>query len=188
LPVDLSSIQERVFFIAGGYKYAMSGEGICFMHCPPGYGDRPVNTGWYAAFDHLEQGVGDKVTYATDGSRFAGATFDPTGIYRMNAVLDWLASMGVDPGSIHRHVVEMQTRFLDHLTRMPGSLLPARSTPRGNFLTFRSDRAETYYRVLHEQNVVTDHRGDRLRFGFGIYHNEHDVDRLIEVVDSLEVS
>jgi kynureninase len=188
LPVDLSSIQERVFFIAGGYKYAMSGEGICFMHCPPGYGDRPVNTGWYAAFDHLEQGVGDKVTYATDGSRFAGATFDPTGIYRMNAVLDWLASMGVDPGSIHRHVVEMQTRFLDHLTRMPGSLLPARSTPRGNFLTFRSDRAETYYRVLHEQNVVTDHRGDRLRFGFGIYHNEHDVDRLIEIVDSLEVS
>jgi selenocysteine lyase/cysteine desulfurase len=27
--------------------------------------------------------------------------------------------------------------------------------------------------------VITDHRGDRLRIGFGIYHDEEDVDRLL---------
>ncbi|MEO8183920.1 MAG: aminotransferase class V-fold PLP-dependent enzyme, partial [Deltaproteobacteria bacterium] len=31
LPVDLGRLQERVFYLAGGYKYAMSGEGACFL-------------------------------------------------------------------------------------------------------------------------------------------------------------
>src|SRR5690606_15069401 len=66
LPVDLSGIEDRAFYIAGGYKYAMAGEGVCLMHCPPGFGDRPVNTGWYASFDHLEKGLQDKVPYASD--------------------------------------------------------------------------------------------------------------------------
>ena len=38
LPVDLSRIADRAFYLAGGYKYAMAGEGACFMHCPPGFG------------------------------------------------------------------------------------------------------------------------------------------------------
>jgi len=186
LPVDLSAIENRVFFIAGGYKYAMSGEGVCFMHCPPGYGDRPVNTGWYASFDHLEQGFQDKVPYATDGSRFAGATFDASGIYRMGAVLDWLATQGVTPGDVHAHVVELQEQFLENVTRPPGRLLPSRSVKRGNFLTYELDDAQSYYRSLHSRGVVTDFRGDRLRVGFGIYHSERDVERLVEIVDSIE--
>ena len=35
-PTDLAAIADRAFYIAGGYKYAMAGEGACFMHCPPG--------------------------------------------------------------------------------------------------------------------------------------------------------
>lgn len=186
LPVDLSAIQDRVFFIAGGYKYAMSGEGVCFMHCPPGYGDRPVNTGWYASFDHLEQGFHEKVPYGGDGSRFGGATFDPSGVYRMGAVLQWLATLGVTPGEIHNHARSLQAHFLDNLTRPPGRLVPERSIERGNFLTFKTEEAEHYYRALHDRQVVTDYRGDRLRIGFGIYHSERDVDRLLEVIDSLE--
>ena len=84
LPTSLSAIADRVFYIAGGYKYAMSGEGVCFMHCPPGLASRPVNTGWFAGFTGLEAGV-DKVAYAENGMRFAGATFDVSGLYRFNA-------------------------------------------------------------------------------------------------------
>jgi selenocysteine lyase/cysteine desulfurase len=90
LPLSLGAIQDRVFFLAGGYKYAMSGEGACFLHSPAGYGPRPVDTGWYAGFGQLETGVGDTIAYGEDGSRFAGATFDPSGVYRMDAVLGWL--------------------------------------------------------------------------------------------------
>jgi kynureninase len=185
MSVDLSTIQERVFYIAGGYKYAMSGEGVCFMHCPPGYGERPVDTGWYASFGHLETGFDSKVPYTTDGSRFAGATFDPSGVYRMDAVLTWLDSRGVDPGLIHAHVKGLQDLFLEKSQRWPGRLIPERATPRGNFLTFQTDHAEGYYQALHTRNVITDYRRDRLRIGFGIYHDSEDVERLVEVLDRL---
>lgn len=185
MPVDLSTIQERVFYIAGGYKYAMSGEGVCFMHCPPGFGERPVNTGWYASFGHLERGFDSKVPFPEDGSRFAGATFDPSGLYRMNAVFTWLASRGVDPGQIHTHVTGLQDLFLEKSRLWPGRLVPERPMPRGNFLTFQSDNAGDHYRALHARNVVTDYRRDRLRIGFGVYHGPEDVERLVEIVDQL---
>jgi len=57
VPTDLSEIAARVFYLAGGYKYAMAGEGVCFLHCPPGYGLRPRDTGWYAGFSALEGGA-----------------------------------------------------------------------------------------------------------------------------------
>jgi kynureninase len=185
MPVDLSTIQERVFYIAGGYKYAMSGEGVCFMHCPPGYGERPVNTGWYASFGHLESGFDSKTPYAADGSRFAGATFDPSGLYRMIAVLTWLESRGVDPGQIHSHVADLQDLFLEKSQLWPGRLVPERPMPRGNFLTFQSENAGDHYHALHARKVITDYRRDRLRIGFGVYHGPEDVERLVEIVDQL---
>lgn len=185
LPVDLSAIQDRAFFIAGGYKYAMSGEGACFMHCPPGYGPRPVNTGWYAAFGHLEAGYGLETPYGTDGSRFAGATFDPSGVYRMDAVLGWLDGEGVGPKEIHAHVVDLQEHFLDTVADHPGQLVPSRPVRKGNFLTFQSDRASELYRALHDRKVVTDYRRDRLRIGFGVYQDRAAVARLVEIVGAL---
>ena len=68
-PTDLSRVADRVFYMAGGYKYAMSGEGVCFLHAPPGFGPRPVVTGWFAEFGHLEGPPGG-VQYRTDGGRF----------------------------------------------------------------------------------------------------------------------
>jgi selenocysteine lyase/cysteine desulfurase len=179
LPVNLGAIQDRVFYLAGGYKYAMSGEGACFLHSPPGYGPRPVDTGWYAGFGQLETGVGEVVAYGSDGSRFSGATFDPSGIYRMNAVLGWLESEGVTPAGIHGHVLDLQKRFLAGAPDL-GELLIQDPGRRGNFLTYRSDSAAERYAALHQRGVITDYRGDRLRIGFGIYHEESDVDRLLE--------
>ena len=178
-PVNIGAIQDRVFYLAGGYKYAMSGEGVCFLHCPPGYGPRPVNTGWYAGFGQLETGVSDLVQFGNDGSRFSGATTDPSGVYRMRAVLGWLASEGVGPAAIADHVVELQQQFLGTDIR-PGRLLPPDGVERGNFLTFETDSAGEIYHALHNRKVITDYRGNRLRIGFGIYQDETDVNRLVE--------
>jgi selenocysteine lyase/cysteine desulfurase len=181
LPTHLGAIQDRAFYLAGGYKYAMAGEGACFLHAPAGYGARPIDTGWYAGFGQLETGVTGEVAYSGDGSRFAGATFDPSGIYRLDAVLGWLESLGVTPSDIHSHARSLQERFLAGAVN-PGDLVPPDPHERGNFLTFQSDRAGDIYRSLHERDVITDYRGDRLRIGFGIYQDEADVDRLLEHV------
>jgi kynureninase len=183
-PTHLGAIQDRVFYLGGGYKYAMAGEGACFLHSPPGYGPRPVDTGWYAGFGQLETGVSRQIPYAADGSRFAGATYDPSGLYRLDAVLGWLEDEGVTAAQIHSHAGSLQQRFLD-ADRRPGELVPPVPHQRGNFLTFRSEGAGDIHRRLHDKGVITDHRGDRLRIGFGVYQDDEDVDRLLQVLGGL---
>ncbi len=186
LPVDLSRIADRAFYLAGGYKYAMAGEGACFMHCPPGYGARPRNTGWYASFATLS-GPQDRVRYATDGQRFMGATFDPSGLYRMRAALDWMAAHRLDAATIHAHVMALQGLFLDGISERPLGLfdpahlvVPAQKMSRGNFLTFDHPDAAQWQARLKAANIVVDVRDTRLRVGFGLYHNAGDVQRLLE--------
>nr|MBA3983595.1 hypothetical protein [Acidimicrobiia bacterium] len=43
-------------------------------------------------------------------------------------------------------------------------------------------RAGDVFAALADRNVVVDYRRDRLRIGFGIYHDEADVDRLADIV------
>ena len=179
VPVDLSAVADRIFYTAGGYKYAMAGEGACFLHCPPGRIPRPVNTGWLAGFGELVMGPGETVGYPTDGARFLGATFDPTAMYRFNAVQEWLDDENMDVAAIHHHVVARQ----DELLAMLGTQLPAPSAnPRGHFLSFQLPDAGHVYRRLHVAGVITDFRGDRLRIGLGLYHDAGDIKRLGEAI------
>ncbi|MFQ5776241.1 MAG: aminotransferase class V-fold PLP-dependent enzyme [Kiloniellaceae bacterium] len=189
LPTDLAPLQERAFYLAGGYKYAMAGEGVAFLHAPPGYGPRPRDTGWFADFGALEGGEADAVSYGADGARFLGATFDPAGLYRLRAVLEWLETIGVGVADVHAHVHALQRLLVERLGDLgleslhPGQLLVPVSEPgRGHFLTFRTREAERIHRSLLDRNVITDYRGDRLRLGFGLYHDEEDVERLSRVL------
>lgn len=155
------------------------------MHAPPGYGPRPVNTGWYAGFGQLQRGVTELVPYATDASRFAGATFDPSGIYRLEAVMRWLREdVGIGPSEISSHVGGLQSDFIEH-SAPPGELLPPDGFDRGNFLTYRTDRAGEIYESLHQRGVITDYRSDRLRIGFGIYQDIEDVEQLVEIMGTV---
>jgi selenocysteine lyase/cysteine desulfurase len=184
ISVDLSRVHDRVFYVAGGYKYAMSGEGACFLHAPPGYGERPRDTGWYAAFGALAHAQHPgRVPYAPGGARFLGATFDPTALYRFNAVMDLLERLGLDGERIHAHAMRLEERFLAELRSAPCALdetqlvVPLSEPRRGNFLTFATPRAQDLYARLLAANIVTDVQGDRLRVGFGLYHDDDDVVR-----------
>jgi selenocysteine lyase/cysteine desulfurase len=177
-PTDLKGIGSRAFYMAGGYKYAMAGEGACFLHVPPGTCPRPRDTGWFAAFGSLEGGDA-KLAYGRDGSRFLGATFDPSGLYRMVAVFDWLAGLRLGPGDIHAHVRRLQAALVAELEARGVSaltadrlLVPLDAPGRGNFLTFATPDAPSMHRRLGEAGIVTDIRGDRLRLGLGLYHAE----------------
>jgi selenocysteine lyase/cysteine desulfurase len=179
-PIDLRPLADRVFFIAGGYKYAMAGEGAAFMHCPPGFAERPVDTGWYAGFAGLTD-RGQEVAYGPGGDRFWGATQDGSGLYRLEAVLGLLEANAITPAVISQHVGRLQHEFLAGAPPL-GELLPPSEFDRGSFLTFRRPDAQEVYQRLHDRGVITDYRGDRLRIGFGIYHQPSDVARLLSLL------
>ena len=196
LPTDLSAIADRAFYLAGGYKYAMSGEGVCFAHCPPGYGPRPRDTGWFADFSILSESPDDRIGYGPGGQRFLGATFDPTALYRFNAVQRWLSEVGWTVPAIHRHVAGLQRQFIDALGAEATGLLtpaalvaaPGGGHDHGNLLVFEHPRAPTVTAALRRAGVTVDHRGTRVRVGFGVYHGAGDVTELVGRLRSATLS
>lgn len=183
LPTDLSTVADRLFYTAGGYKYAMAGEGSAFLHAPPGFGPRPAISGWFAEFEDLSAPPGT-IGYAPDARRFLGATFDPSGIYRLAAVFRMLAAEGLTTVAISAHVDTLQQRLLGGLTGPLAEaelLNPLDGRPHARFLAFRDARAPAWKKVFDAASVVTDVRDDVLRVGLGLYHDDSDVDRFLEI-------
>ena len=177
-PIDAATAA-TAFYLGGGYKYAMAGEGMGFMHCPPGFGPRPPVTGWFAEFGELTAPPGSQVGYTRDAMRFMGATFDPSALYRFNAIQRILKENGISTDRVAARVAGLQDRMLREIA---GSALgeaellnPPGDGPRARFLAFRDSRAQRWCAELMAKNCVTDVRGDVLRIGFGLYHDEEDV-------------
>jgi selenocysteine lyase/cysteine desulfurase len=185
IPVALGTLGDRIFYTAGGYKYAQAGEGVCFLSIPARCELRPVFTGWYSDFGRLSGAQGEAVGYGADAMRFWGSTFDASGLYRFNAVMRWLRDLGITARDIHAHVEALEERLLAGLGNAPlprlplSSLTPPPGQPRGNFLAFDLDAAEDVEGRLASQEIIVDRRGRRLRFGFGVYHDEAFVDALL---------
>jgi selenocysteine lyase/cysteine desulfurase len=139
---------QSAFYVGGGYKYAMAGEGCAFMHAPPDYGPRPRITGWFAEFEDLTLPPG-KVGYAKDASRFLGATFDPSALYRFTYIRRMLRDNGLTTARISAHVEALQSQLLDaiHDTAIAGAepLNPRSDRPHARFLAFRSPHAQRWH-------------------------------------------
>ena len=176
------------FFLGGGYKYAMSGEGCAFMHAPPGFGERPRITGWFAEFEDLTLPPGS-VGYAQDASRFLGATFDPSALYRFTAVRRMLRENGLTTAAISAHVAALQKRLLEAIGSTPLAdaelLNPLDGRLHARFLAFRSPEAQRWHADLEARNCIADVRGDVLRIGFGLYQDDRDVERLAALLSTL---
>ena len=179
------SATKSAFYLGGGYKYAMAGEGCAFMHAPAGFGPRPTTTGWYAEFEDVRM-PREKIGYARDARRFLGATFDPSALYRFTAVRRMLADNGLTTKAISAHCACLQQQLLGSLARLPlrtAELLnPLDGQQHARFLAFRSSDAERWHEALKAENCITDVRDNVLRVGFGMYQDESDVDRLIELL------
>ena len=180
LPTDLSSIEDRIFYLAGSYKYAQGGEGCCFLVVPKNCQLQPTYTGWFAGFADLANSVKkDKVSYADDGYRFAGSTMDFSALYRLHAVLSLFKQDNLTVSKIHLDIQNKQENFLKHLdqVKLPflklDQLLKFNSkNQHGHFFTFNLDSSEDAAKIaalLKENKIVTDYRKNRLRFGFGLY-------------------
>jgi kynureninase len=160
------------FVTGGGYKYCQLGEGNCFLRVPPGRDHlRPVLTGWFSEFAELEQTATGAVAYGRGPARFAGATYDPTSHYRAARVFDFFESQGLNPTflrSVSRHQVGLLAERFDALDLDPAVITRDRTVgPEdvGAFLALSSPRAADVARALKSRGVLTDVRGNGLRFG-----------------------
>ena len=182
MPCDFSRVANRVFLMGGGYKYAMAGENAAYLHAPPGYAPRPLQTGWFADFGAMEGKQGE-VGYNKDGSRFLGATYDPTGLYRFNAIRRTLADEGLDTAAISSRCEALRAQMVASIEageagaalRDAELLKPNAAGSQSRFISLRHPKAVEWKSALMANNIYTDARDDILRIGVALYHEEPDV-------------
>ncbi len=180
LPTDLSQIENKIFYLSGSYKYAQGGEGCCFLVVPKHSTHKPLYTGWFAGFDSLAHDGGN-TGYSNNGLRFAGSTMDFSALYRLESVLNLFKKENITVDKIHSHIQFLQENFRNHLFSIDHHYLCEKNIlnidykHHGHFLTFAMPSLE-HAKKLHDDlraiDVITDYRGNKLRFGFGLYQND----------------
>ncbi len=192
IPVDLSGAADRIFFMGGGYKYAMAGEGAGFLHAPEDFAERPAITGWFAEFGDLQAPTPGGVGFAADGTRFLGGTFDSTGIYRLNAVFDMHREEGLTTSDVSEKLDALSGQLIKAIEAGRAGRLaeaeilnPLDNRSRARFVAFRHPEAQAWKKALMEHDVITDVRDDVLRAGIGLYHDEEDVEAFCAACDRL---
>jgi kynureninase len=164
------------FVVGGGYKYCQLGEGNCFMRIPPDCDLRPVITGWFSEFTALTSREREgRTTYGTGGDRFAGATYDPASHYRAARVFDFFHGLELTPAllrDVSQHQIGVLAAGFDALGLDPAVIDRDRSVSLSEiagFLALRSPHAGRLATLLHARGVMTDARGEVLRFGTAPY-------------------
>lgn len=180
VPVDWGPAKGALFAMAGGYKYAAFGEGICWMRIPAGCALRPVYTGWFADFGSLASADGGAVAYGSGGARFAGATFDPTAFYRAGAALAHWDRFGLTVPRLRAISLRQTDRILARLDEagLGHEVVTARDPERrGGFVAVRAPRAGDVIARLRARGVFVDARRDLLRLGPAPYLTDDEIDR-----------
>jgi kynureninase len=177
-----------VFVGGGGYKYAQTGEGACWMLVPEDAERyRPIYTGWFADFENLES-IAETVSYASGGMRFFGATFDPTALYRGVYVMRFMDEMGLTVAALRELSLAATSLIIDAYDRLAlastGLVLmtPREPERRGGFVTFRRDDAKLLSSRLADHGVRTDVRGPLLRVGPAPYLTSGEISSAMEIL------
>jgi len=195
-PFSLAGLEQDIYVLGGGYKYLQAGEGCCYLYTPTKADRlRPKNTGWYAHFASLGSKSVEEVEYSEGALRFWGASFDPTALYRLQAVLAFLDEHQLTSKQVHAHSIGLQEQCLSVLLKMRADaqwkkllqsaasrVLP--SEDRGNFLSFSlgAGEAQMLQCEMKTLGILCDSRESQaqsfLRLGFGLYHNAEDLESL----------
>jgi len=157
---------------------------------------RPVITGWFSEFTALaDKKNSSEVIYGSHGDLFAGATYDPTSNYRAAEVFSFFDRMELSPEflrTISQHQINLLAKKFDGLNLNESIISRNKNIDLKNiagFLVLTSERASDICSGLKQRGVLTDFRGNALRFGPAPYISDNQIEQAInllgEVVNSL---
>ena len=185
---DIQELQlEDCFVLGGGYKYLQMGEGVCFLRTPQACELRPVLTGWFAEFGDVHRSVdpsNPSVAYAMGDFRFAGATFDPTSLYRACAVAEFFTEHDLTSKNLAANYRAQKKVIQNCLTKFDLPVSQANQET-GAFVSIPFQTAEKLVTELRKRNIFCDSRGSNLRLGPAPYVTQMQIEIGIETLASL---
>lgn len=177
---------EHVYLLIGGYKYMQWGEANCFLRYPKDCKMRPVITGWFSAFEQLDQPKDIQPVKFDDGDqKFATATYDPISQFRAAAVTEFFIKQGLS-SDVLRNQYSSQLSYLRQLFDEENfdrsGIEHANTCPvekSGGFLALRSKKARKLRAALLEKDIFADARNDILRIGPAPYTTSEQCEKVV---------
>ena len=190
--VPLSVKEQRLedcYILIGGYKYLQWGEANCFLRFPSVCKLRPVITGWFSAFERLDQPRNsDPVEFDAGDQKFATATYDPISQYRAAAVTEFFTRQGLTREVLQKQY-KSQVGYLRELFNSKGFdeevICHANTRPldeTGGFMALKSPHARTLRAKLLERDIFTDARDQIIRFGPAPYTTSQQCEAVIDAL------
>lgn len=177
---------EHAYLLIGGYKYLQWGEANCFLRYPVNCELKPVITGWFSAFNQLDQPRTDEPIRFDEGDqKFATGTYDPISQYRSAAVAEFFSEMGLS-AEILRKQYSAQVQYLrdlfDDYNNQESAIKHANNRPiheTGGFLALRSPHARKLRAMLLDRGIFTDARDDIIRIGPAPYTTSEQCEKVM---------
>ncbi|UTW44285.1 hypothetical protein KFE80_07690 [bacterium SCSIO 12696] len=177
---------EDCYLVTGGYKYLQWGEGNCFLRFPESCELRPMITGWYASFSTLDKPRNNGATVFDVGEqRFSTATYDPTSQFRAAKVVEFFQQQQLTKSVIRQQYLgqlQYMRQLFEDANFNSDRIRLAHQQPiesNGGFLALKSPHAEQLRQHLLDNGVLTDSRGDTLRFGVAPYINAQQIEQAV---------
>jgi len=103
-----------------------------------------------------------------------------------------LAKNNLETAEMSQYVGGLQSKLSHMISKgQAGELAKARSLNdvtsdySARFLALEHESAQAWQASLHAHNIITDVRGNVLRIGLGLYHDEDDIERLCRIAVTL---
>ncbi len=187
VPLSLTDEKlEHVYLLIGGYKYLQWGEANCFLRYPPNCQLKPVITGWFSAFNQLDQPRKDApIQFDDNDQKFATGTYDPISQFRAAAVVEFFGERGLTAEILHKQYtaqVQYLRDLFDEFNDQKSHIQHANNRPlheTGGFLALQSPHARKLRAMLLDKGIFTDSRDNIIRIGPAPYTTSKQCEKVI---------
>jgi kynureninase len=163
LPLDVDALDVD-FAVGGSYKYLRGGPGACFLaiarrHLDAGFAT--LDVGWFAKDSPFDYERPDPPRYAAGGDAWLESTPAVLPIFQARAGQVFTRAIGVERWRAYSLALQ---RRLVALLADRGIAARGGSEDRGAFVVVRNANARAWSVALEARGIVTDARGEWLRF------------------------
>ncbi len=155
------------FCIGGCYKYLRGGPGACFLAIHPrilAEGRRTLDTGWFAKKDTFRYMRPETADLWPGGDSWLESTPPVLMAYQATPGLEFTLEIGVD--QIRTYMLNLLAELRETLRRKDLQVVePPNPDHWGAFALVFSDSPQELCDQLRNRGIITDSRGDFVRFG-----------------------
>lgn len=175
IPISLTNKLSNVYLLCGGYKYLQWGEGNCFLRYPKSCNLSPSQTGWFSSFSTLEKN-NKKISF-DENNKFVSSTYEPFSQYRAVRVLNFFKKQKLSKELLENNYKEQRNFFKECLKDLKLKKLINKNYSKAGFVSIEFKNIDTSIlrTKLEKNNIYTDNRKDKLRFGFAPYIKKDEI-------------